>query len=131
MKPQVDCLFCSDPRNEIVETHELTWIRRDAYPVSPGHLLIIPRRHVASLFDATDAERAEIFRLVTRAKGIVEIDHKPDGYNVGINIGKAAGQSVMHVHLHVIPRYFGDVPEPKGGVRWVIPQKAKYVRVPD
>jgi len=125
------CIFCADPRREIVETHSLAFIRRDAYPVSPGHLLIIPRRHVASIFEATPEERAEIFGLVTRAKEIVERDHRPDGYNIGLNDGRAAGQSVMHVHLHVIPRYIGDVPEAKGGVRWVIPEKARYTRKPD
>jgi superfamily II DNA or RNA helicase/HKD family nuclease/diadenosine tetraphosphate (Ap4A) HIT family hydrolase len=99
----------------------------DAFPVSRGHTLIVPRRHVASWFDATDAERAEMLAVVEAVRELHELAHQPDGWNIGINIGKAAGQTVQHVHLHMIPRYVGDVPDPRGGVRHVIPGLGNYL----
>lgn len=98
----------------------------DAYPVSKGHCLIIPRRHVASWFDATADERNEMFDLVRQVRDYLQDVYAPDGYNVGINDGAAAGQTVPHLHLHLIPRYAGDRPDPRGGVRWVIPERADY-----
>jgi hypothetical protein len=91
-----------------------------------GHTLIIPRRHVASFFETTDEERRAMLRLLDEAKAMLDREHKPDGYNIGINGGAAAGQTVMHLHIHLIPRYLGDRPDPRGGVRWVIPEKAAY-----
>jgi len=99
---------------------------RDAYPVSPGHTLIIPVRHTASFFDATPLERSEMLALLDRAKAQLEAEFFPLGFNVGINDGTAAGQTVHHLHMHLIPRYHGDVPDPRGGVRWIIPEKADY-----
>ena len=96
------------------------------YPVSPGHSLVIPKRHVGSFFEVTQFERAALFALLDRAKELVAHQHQPDGYNIGINDGAAAGQTVPHLHIHLIPRYDGDQPDPRGGVRWVIPQKADY-----
>jgi diadenosine tetraphosphate (Ap4A) HIT family hydrolase len=96
--------------------------------VSDGHALVIPRRHVASFFDTTPEERQAMFDLLDEAKTLLDRAHRPDGYNLGINNGQAAGQSVMHVHLHVIPRYRGDKDDPRGGVRWVLPEKAVYKR---
>lgn len=98
----------------------------DSYPVSLGHALIIPRRHVPSLFDATATERAEILSLADEARQILVERHSPDGFNLGINDGAAAGQSVPHLHVHLIPRYRGDVPDPRGGVRWIIRDRAMY-----
>ena len=98
----------------------------DGYPVSPGHSLIIPKRHVGSFFDATPPERAALLALLDKAKELVEETHKPDGYNIGINDGAAAGQTVPHLHIHLIPRYEGDQDDPRGGVRWVMPAKADY-----
>lgn len=87
---------------------------------------MIPRRHVLSLFDTSEVERANLFSLLDRAKQVLHAEFNPDGYNVGINDGAAAGQTVPHLHIHLIPRYFGDLPDPRGGVRWVIPGKADY-----
>lgn len=98
----------------------------DLYPVSPGHLLVIPRRHVASWFDLTPAEQTAVLALADLAKDLPDETYAPDGYNLGINCGEAAGQTVMHVHLHVIPRYTGDVPNPRGGIRAVIAAKQDY-----
>ena len=98
----------------------------DSYPVSPGHSLVIPKRHVGSFFDTTDSERTAVLALLDLAKSRIEQVHNPDGYNIGINDGAAAGQTIAHLHVHVIPRYAGDRPDSRGGVRWVIPEKAEY-----
>ena len=121
------CPFCSvGSDREIIAASELSIAFFDGFPVSKGHTLIIPRRHVASFFDLTEAERQDVFRLAEEVKHVIDDLYHPDGYNIGINIGEAAGQSVFHVHLHVIPRYFGDVQNPRGGVRGVIPSKRNY-----
>ena len=99
---------------------------RDAFPISPGHTLIIPKRHVSSFFDLETDERAELLALLDKAKTAADEEFSPNGYNIGINDGAAAGQTVPHLHLHLIPRVEGDLPDPRGGVRWVIPEKAKY-----
>ncbi len=119
-----DCLFCR--RVDLVYQGELTFISQDKYPASPGHLLIIPNRHVPNYFDCTQEEIAELWDNVHRAKQMVDNEHKPDSYNIGINVSKVAGQSVPHTHIHLIPRYTGDVADPKGGVRNVIPNKRTY-----
>ena len=120
------CLFCSVSRDEILLDRPLALARRDGYPVSQGHTLIIPRRHVASFFETTEEERRAMLKLLDEVKAMLDREHKPDGYNIGINNGPAAGQTVMHLHMHLIPRYAGDRPDPRGGVRWVLPEKAKY-----
>jgi len=99
---------------------------RDAFPVTPGHALVVPRRHVAAWRDLTSDEKAAIFDLVDRVRETLDAQHAPNGYNIGMNDGIAAGQTVMHVHVHVIPRYAGDDPDPRGGVRRVLPHKAAY-----
>jgi diadenosine tetraphosphate (Ap4A) HIT family hydrolase len=126
MSEHQNCIFCGDP--SMVIENDLAFAHYDSYPVSPGHCLIIPRRHVAEYFEATTEEKAAIWALVDEMKTILDEEHKPDGYNVGVNIGKAAGQSVPHIHIHMIPRYKGDMEDPRGGVRGVIPHKQKYVR---
>jgi diadenosine tetraphosphate (Ap4A) HIT family hydrolase len=98
----------------------------DGYPVSEGHALVIPRREVATWFDATEDEQRALMSLVDEVKNILDRRFSPDGYNIGINAGEAAGQTVMHLHVHVIPRYRGDMPDPRGGVRHVIPWKGNY-----
>ena len=99
----------------------------DGYPVSPGHALIVPKRHVASYFDLTHHEREAMNVMLHYVRQKVDARFHPDGYNIGINVGEYAGQSVFHVHMHLIPRYKGDVPNPKGGgVRGVIPSKQSY-----
>ena len=99
----------------------------DGFPVSPGHALIVPRRVVATWFEATREEQIAILDGVEAAKSAIEKRLTPDGYNIGINIGAAGGQTVFHLHVHVIPRYEGDVEDPRGGVRHVIPSKANYL----
>ena len=120
------CPFCNPPEKEILLQNEYCYARRDACPVSPGHILVVPFRHVPSAFDLSGEERTAIGDLVDRCKELVEEQLSPDGYNIGVNIGEAAGQSVMHVHIHFIPRFYGDTPSPGGGVRHVIPGKGEY-----
>lgn len=105
---------------------KLGFVAYDRHPASPGHFLVIPYRHFADYFDITDEEREELWSLVARGKAIVDKEYQPDGYNIGINVGKWAGQSIFHLHIHVIPRYQGDVENPKGGVRGVIPARKHY-----
>ncbi|MCP5223539.1 MAG: HIT family protein [Thauera sp.] len=121
-----NCPFCQLEAACIVFSDDVTLVIRDAFPVSPGHTLIIPRRHVGSFFELTPPERARMFELLTQAKAELDGTLQPDGFNIGINDGAAAGQTVAHLHLHLIPRYRGDTPDPRGGVRWVLPAKAKY-----
>ncbi|MCE5338863.1 MAG: HIT family protein [Methanomicrobiaceae archaeon] len=120
------CPFCNPSEEEIVLQNRLCYARYDRYPVSPGHLLLIPYRHIPGLFDATDEEQAALLALVREAKTRLDEQFHPDGYNVGVNVGKAAGQTVMHLHVHVIPRYAGDVEDPRGGVRGAIPERRVY-----
>ena len=123
---EANCPFCELPAERIVFSASEARVVRDAFPVSPGHTLVIPLRHIGSFFELTAVERDCMFELLVRAKA--ELDHtfQPDGVNIGINGGAASGPTVPHLHLHLIPRYRGDVPDPRGGVRWVVPAKAKY-----
>ena len=125
-KQQRQCPFCSLAEEQIVLENPLAVVKRDGYPISSGHALVIPRRHVVSFFDTTTDERVAILELLARAKSLVDHEHAPDGYNIGINDGAAAGQTVMHLHVHLIPRYLGDVADPRGGIRGIFPDKAAY-----
>lgn len=121
------CPFCRvESEREIIASSSFSLAFFDGFPVSPGHTLIIPKRHVASFFDLTKEEQLDLLKLADKVKIIIEERFHPDGYNVGINVGEAAGQSIFHVHMHLIPRYHGDVPNPRGGVRGVIPAKQNY-----
>jgi diadenosine tetraphosphate (Ap4A) HIT family hydrolase len=111
---------------DLLAESELAVAFKDAFPVNPGHALIIPRRHVPSLFELTAEERAAVWALLPAVKERLDARHSPAGYNVGVNVGEAAGQTVGHAHVHVIPRFAGDVEDPRGGVRWVVPERAKY-----
>lgn len=159
----MQCPFCQLPSERIIAQNQHAFAIRDAYPVSPGHTLIIPRRHIASFFDTTPDERQALLELLDWAKADLEScpppaeqfnhiaepikeycvrtetprlyrvtnwndpkNRKPHAYNIGINDGAAAGQTVPHLHIHLIPRYRGDVTDPRGGVRWVMPEKARY-----
>jgi len=122
------CVFCHLPLERIAHETALSRVVRDACPVSPGHTLIIPKRHVASFFDITDDELADLMSLLQRARDDLDREFHPAGYNIGINDGTAAGQTVPHLHIHLIPRYTGDRDDPRGGVRWVLPDKAAYWR---
>lgn len=120
------CPFCTLPLGRIVDENEHAICIRDAYPVSPGHSLVIPKRHIGSFFETNDPERRALLALVDNTKRFIDTELGPDGYNIGINDGKAAGQTVTHLHIHLIPRYTGDRPDPRGGVRWIIPERADY-----
>ena len=102
------------------------YVVRDGFPVSEGHTLIIPKRHVPSWFETQAIEKAAILQAMDEVKLLLDDEFSPDGYNVGINDGEAAGQTVLHLHVHLIPRYKGDSEDPRGGVRWIVPDKAKY-----
>ena len=122
------CPFCNPlPGRMFFESPLLVGLW-DGFPVSPGHALLVPRRHVANWFDASPEERAALTEAVEAARTAIEREHRPDGYNIGINVGAAAGQTVFHLHLHVIPRYQGDMADPRGGVRHVIPENANYLK---
>jgi diadenosine tetraphosphate (Ap4A) HIT family hydrolase len=120
------CLFCHLPDSRIIDSSPLALVIRDAYPVSPGHTLIIPKRHIGSFFEATTEERQELLALLDQAQLKLLEELNPDAFNIGINDGSAAGQTIAHLHIHLIPRYLNDQADPRGGVRWIIPEKAKY-----
>jgi diadenosine tetraphosphate (Ap4A) HIT family hydrolase len=120
------CPFCSLPPDRIVLSSANAIALRDAYPISPGHTLIVPRRHIGSFFEATAQERVELLALLDAAKLGLDEEFAPPAFNIGINDGSAAGQTVLHLHIHLIPRYVGDRTDPRGGVRWIIPDKADY-----
>lgn len=123
----MDCVFCELASVGRVErVYERFVVIRDAYPVSLGHTLIIPKRHVTTYFDLSEEEKLDLIRVIDAVKLELDVDFRPDGYNVGFNAGEVAGQTVMHCHVHVIPRYEGDMEDPRGGVRGVIPDKQKY-----
>lgn len=122
--------FLQLPTEAHVASNALAFAIRDGFPVSPGHTLIVPRRLVATWFEATREEHVAMLELVDVVKAQLDAEFHPDGYNIGINAGSAAGQTVMHLHLHLIPRFVGDVPDPRGGVRHVIPGKGNYLAVP-
>lgn len=120
------CIFCNLPQSEKIAESDLCFAMFDGFPVSKGHVLVIPKRHVADYFDLTDEEIMAMQHMMKEIKGRLDEEFSPDGYNVGINVNEAAGQTVFHVHMHLIPRYRGDVENPRGGVRGVIPHKQKY-----
>lgn len=120
------CPFCSLLRDRLVFESELALAIRDGFPVSPGHTLVIPRRHVASFFETTPDEQTAMLKLLNLARIDLDHRHHPAAYNIGINDGHAAGQTIPHVHIHLIPRYAGDRDDPRGGVRWVLPERAAY-----
>jgi diadenosine tetraphosphate (Ap4A) HIT family hydrolase len=124
------CVFCSLPQDRIIDSNDLAMVIRDGFPISPGHTLVIPKRHVGSFFEITAEERAAMFALLDRAASGLKDELAPAGYNIGINDGPAAGQTVPHLHIHLIPRFESDVADPRGGVRWIIPEKADYWSTP-
>ena len=124
---ETSCPFCNPDSDRIFQARRLTLCLWDGFPVSPGHALVVSKRHFGSWFDATSEEQAEIMSAIESARAEIESLHRPAGYNIGINVGRAAGQTIPHLHVHVIPRYEGDVADPRGGVRYVIPSKANYL----
>jgi diadenosine tetraphosphate (Ap4A) HIT family hydrolase len=120
------CPFCRLAPNRVTRASSHARAFVDAYPVTDGHTLVVPVRHVPSLFDLPPDELADVWRLVGEVRAALAASHTPDAFTIGVNDGEAAGQTVGHAHVHVIPRYAGDVPDPRGGVRWVIPERAAY-----
>ena len=118
----MDCELCTP--TDVVAENSLGYVRYDNHSLSRGHVLVVPKRHVANFFDMSVKEQAAILELLNDAQKKIQKEHSPDGYNIGVNIGKAGGQSRMHVHVHLIPRYAGDVPDPSGGIRAVLAGKA-------
>ena len=120
------CPFCTLPKERVIDSNHHGMVIRDGFPISPGHTLVIPNRHIGSFFELTPEERQSLLDLLDAAKLVLDSELKPDGYNIGINDGPSAGQTVPHLHIHLIPRYNGDQTDPRGGVRWIIPEKADY-----
>ena len=121
------CAFCA-----VIEAGDIEWSNddavafRDRFPISPGHALVVPRLHEPNLFELGAPVRAALWALVDVVQRDLSVALAPDGFNVGVNVGAAAGQTVDHAHIHVIPRYSGDVDDPRGGVRWIVPSRAAY-----
>jgi diadenosine tetraphosphate (Ap4A) HIT family hydrolase len=116
-----DCLFCDRSRSHILTENGFWYVRYDNYPATPGHVEIVPNRHVESLFDLTLMEIADAFALLLEARELLDREYRPDSWNIGINDGKAAGQTIPHLHIHLIPRYHGDQDDPRGGIRRGLP----------
>ena len=124
MNKNNNCIFCNP--TDIVINGEYAYSRLDGFPVSEGHCLIIPKRHVRSIDELSDVELKDLYTVLHQSKTLLIETYLPDGFNIGINEGEAAGQTVPHLHIHLIPRYEGDVVCPRGGVRGVIPSKKEY-----
>lgn len=126
-KEDADCVFCNpDSQRELILESSTVYAMFDKFPVSNGHSLIIPKKHCADYFELTFKEQSACWIMLNKVEEIVKKKFNPDGFNVGINIHESAGQTVAHVHIHLIPRYKGDVPEPRGGIRAVTPEKKNY-----
>lgn len=122
----MSCIFCNIDKERIIKENEAAFAIYDGFPVSKGHMLIIPKEHINNYFEADEQTKEQLWRLVDECKEMADKKYKPQGYNIGINCGQVAGQTVMHLHIHLIPRYSGDIENPRGGVRGVIPHKRIY-----
>jgi diadenosine tetraphosphate (Ap4A) HIT family hydrolase len=120
------CNFCAFDSTRIHQANKHAVAVRDGFPISPGHTLIIPRRHIVTLFEATAEELIALFSLLCESREQLIQERHPDGFNIGVNEGIAAGQTVMHLHINLIPRYGGHITDPRGGIRLIFPEKAKY-----
>lgn len=121
------CVFCDRLSSaDLIAQNAQAVAFADAFPLTPGHSLIVPRRHEPDFLGLAQEEQRAIWDLVATVRNHIERTHRPDGYNLGVNVGEAAGQTIGHAHLHVIPRYRGDVADPRGGIRWIIPAHARY-----
>jgi ATP adenylyltransferase len=123
-----ECLFCRRIRlsEELLAERSACVALHDATPLNPGHVLILPRRHEPDMLALSSDELSSIMGLTQEIRGRLDQKYHPDGYNLGVNIGTAGGQTIGHAHLHLVPRYLGDVAEVKGGIRWIIPKRARY-----
>ncbi len=122
----MECIFCEQDEDNIIKENELSFAIFDRYPVNEGHMLIIPKRHFSNFFDATAEEIESVYQLLHECKKLLDEEYQPDGYNIGINVDQAAGQTIMHLHVHLIPRYSGDVDNPRGGIRKLKPNLVFY-----
>ena len=127
---QNNCLFCEiySDKSIIIYENSLFWSLFDKNPVTKGHALLIPKKHVVSFFDLDSKDFENLFEGMNEVKKIIDKKYSPDAYNIGINDGETAGRTIHHLHIHLIPRYKGDVKNPMGGVRNVIPGKGEYVK---
>ena len=124
-----DCLFCKKKKQKIIYSSEFIFVVRDSFPVTKYHSLIIPHRHVPNFFDLKKDEFNDLSKALKKERqSLLNLDNEITGFNVGVNAGKDAGQSIMHCHIHLIPRRKGDIENPRGGVRGVIPSKQKYIK---
>jgi len=121
-----NCPFCNINKSDIILESKLSLVFYDKFPVNKGHILIISKRHTSNYFELTQEEKNDIWKLVDKASELLTRKYYPTGFNIGININKSAGQTIHHIHIHLIPRYINDVADPAGGVRGVIPSKQKY-----
>jgi diadenosine tetraphosphate (Ap4A) HIT family hydrolase len=121
-----NCPFCKPESGLVWHQTEYALAVRDGFPIAEGHTLVVPRKHVASLFELEPTTLTAIWEMVSQVRAMLIQKYRPDGLNIGVNDGPAAGQTVMHAHIHLIPRWVGDVPDPRGGVRWIMPAKARY-----
>ena len=126
MSPGASCPFCNIESNRIRYTNVAFFVIRDGYPVSPGHTLIIPKEHISSLFELSPETFQALYDAIHWAKSDLDEEYSPPSYNLGVNDGPEAGQTVPHLHVHLIPRYRGDQTDPRGGIRWLFPDKANY-----
>lgn len=120
------CPFCEPDADRVWLENKIGIAVWDAFPVTEGHTLVVPRQHVASIYMLPAEDQAALWHLVAQARQRLNDDLHPDGFNIGLNDGEAAGQTILHAHIHIIPRRDGDVADPRGGLRWVIPEKARY-----
>lgn len=126
MPHQSACPFCNTDNSRVILANTHAIAIPDGFPIAPGHTLIIPKRHISSFFETNREEQAALLDLLAEMRQSLFEERNPDGFNIGINDGVAAGQTVMHLHIHLIPRYSGDTEDPRGGVRWIMPEKAPY-----
>lgn len=124
----MSCLFCKfkDNREKVVLDNDLAFAIFDGFPVSKGHMLVIPKRHAEAYFDLTKEELTAMQELAHKCKELLDNKYKPDGYNIGFNCGEAGGQTIFHCHMHIIPRYKGDIENPRGGVRKILVDNSNY-----
>lgn len=124
-----ECLFCdrdNQDAHKVIDENELAYARWDNFPATDGHTQVVPKRHVESFFDLNDDELSALYSLAKSVKQIIEDRYSPEAFNIGVNDGEAAGRTVHHLHIHLIPRYKGDVEKPRGGIRHIIPGKGNY-----
>jgi len=124
--PTVPCPFCALSQRQMLAENEHALAFYDGFPVSPGHALVVPRRHCSDFFELSPLEQISCIDLLNQCRALLISERKPNGFNIGVNVGEAGGQTIFHAHLHLIPRYLGDVENPRGGVRGVIPSKRDY-----